>query len=356
MLNITFPATTCAGVPTLHMNPSCAVTDTSLLSHIPSQQECDKWLKMLSSGKCHGISCSLGTFNKSSVQSLMQIHILKDTAYRVQREQKWLKSKVTPPNENCQPPSDALLHLFAHKLFENYDDRVVLDKTILASDLGTLTGDNWLTLSIIQGFVKILNEQHAHTKVFVLNNLMGISTNQLRGIVQKLGKGVKNLSFIVNVGLHRNGTFVATPSKPGCHWTMLYVDLTKNTWHYCDTLGWAQPDNLGSFINPIINVFMDELPLPRKPIQGRFVAHEPGGRRTGGHSCTDSCYRNIPVQTCGSICGVAAIVMAAISCNTPGFWSDCFLSKSRRLPDSATWLCTQQSMLHTLAIRKKWLI
>ena len=148
---------------------------------------------------------------------------------------------------------------------------------------------------------------------------MGISTNQLRGVVQKLGKGVKNLSFIINVGLHRNGTFVATPSKPGCHWTMLYVDLTKNTWHYCDTLGWAQPNNLGSSINPIIKLFMDELSLPRKPIQGRFVAHKPGGRRTGGHSCTESCYRNIPVQRCGSICGVAAIVMAAVSCNTPGF-------------------------------------
>ena len=70
----------------------------------------DKWLKMLSSGKYHGIPCSQGTFNKSSEQKLIQIHILKDTAYRVQMEQKRLKPKVAPPNENCQPPSDALLH------------------------------------------------------------------------------------------------------------------------------------------------------------------------------------------------------------------------------------------------------
>ena len=66
-----------------------------------------------------------------------------------------------------------------------------------------------------------------------------------------LGKEVKNLSFIVNVGLHRNKTFVANPSKPGCHWIMLYFNLTKNTWHYCDTLGWVQPNNSGSSINAI---------------------------------------------------------------------------------------------------------
>lgn len=135
-----------------------------------------------------------------------------------------------------------------------------------------------------RNFSKTMKIEWHLTKAFALNNLTGISSNQLRGVVQKQGKQLKNLSFIVNVGINGNGTFVATPRNPGCHWTMLYVDLAKNMWYYCDTLGWAQPDDLISIITPIIDVFMDELSLPRKPKQG-FVAHSPSSRRNGGHSC-----------------------------------------------------------------------
>lgn len=93
-------------------------------------------------------------------------------------------------------------------------------------------------LSVIQGFVDLLNNQNSETLIFVLTNLVGLKQDQLRCMVAKeRGKQIKYLSFIVNVGIDNKETYVAKPGKRKCHWTLLFVDLAKNKWFYCDTSG-----------------------------------------------------------------------------------------------------------------------
>lgn len=62
-------------------------------------------LATLGAGKYNAISCSLGIFNKSSLQALLKVHSLMDTEVSVNKEKKWLKNNFLPPNENCSSPN-----------------------------------------------------------------------------------------------------------------------------------------------------------------------------------------------------------------------------------------------------------
>jgi hypothetical protein len=158
--------------------------------------------------------------------------------------------------------------------FENTNGRVVIGKEIIASDLSSLTSNGWLTLSIMKRFAELLNTQSSQTLILVLNDLIGLNQDL---------KHVKYLTLIINVGCNGTETFVAKPGKQGCHWTILYIDTTTNKWLYCDTFAWALPDDLTKYVNSLIDTFTLELSLPRKPAQGRFVAHLPECRKAGVH-------------------------------------------------------------------------
>ena len=101
---------------------------------------------------------------------------------------------------------------------------------------------------------------------------------------------------------------------------------------YCDTLGWAPPSDLKPRVDFILDVFSRKLSLLRKPAQGRFVAHKPQSHVRGFHKCTSNCFYNIPLQSCGNICGVIVTIMGAISCIDPTLWRFGFLATKSTLP------------------------
>jgi hypothetical protein len=102
-------------------------------------------------------------------------------------------------NENCPPIDQLLITNYEDLLFQNTDNKVVLGKTILASDLSTLTASGWLSLPIIQQFAEILNNQDFETRVVVLNHYIGLEKNLVRKpkwLTQEQGKSMKYLTFI----------------------------------------------------------------------------------------------------------------------------------------------------------------
>ena len=73
-------------------------------------------------------------------------------------------------------------------------------------------------------------------------------------------------------------------------------------------------------------------PLAGKSLANRFVnavykedatgyetviCHNPQFTVGGKHSCRSSCAMNYPVQTCGSVCSVISMVMAAVATHKP---------------------------------------
>lgn len=49
--------------------------------------------------------------------------------------------------------------------------------------------------------------------------------------------------------------------------------------------------------------------------------HDPSSTASGAHCCSGTCANFYPLQTCGSICGVVVMVMAAIACHNPVYFS-----------------------------------
>ena len=308
----------------------------SILASIPSESNCTTMLKSLVEGKFSAVSCSLGTYTKSSLQTLLKIYALREISKSVREEIEWLNATTSAPNKECVSPS--FLVDFKKLLLENIDGSVVFNDTILASDLMKLTGNKWLNLALVQGFVDLLNDYHSETAIFVLNDLMLFNDEKLRKESQLYGKQLRFITFIINVGGNIKETFVTTPMKPGLHWTLFYVDTTQNKWFYCDTLGWAVPTDLTSTVNDILEALSSELPFAIKPVQGRFLALKPQSMGHGSHQCTNTCFQNIPLQKCGNVCGVIIIVMAAISCISPRLWRLGFLDVKKSLSSQISWL------------------
>lgn len=88
----------------------------------------------------------------------------------------------------------------------------------------------------------------------------------------------------------------------------------------------------------------------RKPAQGRFIAHKPEGNQRGSHQCTNGCFKNVPLQSCGSVCGVIVVVMGAISSLYPTLWRAGFLDT--RAPVSNEFLWLRNPTLHSCFLRR----
>ena len=309
-------------------------------------------LKSLGKGKYKAVTCSVGTYTRSSLDTLLNIHKLRDISQRVKRELKWLNITPPLPNSQCVPPG--FLESFKKLLFENKNGRVVIDEGILASDLGTLTLNNWVNIATTQGFINFLNANdfNMETAAFILNDLLLLNQTDILKYARTVrrGRAINYIVFVINVAGNIKKTCVASPNNPGCHWFLLYIDAVENTWFYCDTLGWVPPADLNSKVDSILNVLSQEFTLFRKPAHGRFIALKVQGNSYVSHKCIDACFQNIPLQSCGSICGVIVIAMGAISCINSTLWRSDFLGTKRSLPVEISWI--KNPTLHSCYLRR----
>lgn len=322
------------------------------MSSIPSRSVCEVMLDTLRDGKYQAVSCSLGTYTNSSLDTLLNVHSLRDISQQVKQEKTWLTKTPPLPNHQCALPG--FLDVYQKLLFDNAADKVVINTGILTSDLANLTSNRWLNIAMINGFIHLLNAHHHNTMtaVFMLNDLLMLNDVDLQRHARSVmrGKQIKAIVFIINVAGGNKKTDVATPNKPGCHWSLLYIDAVENKWFYCDTLAWPPPTNINTTVNAILNVSAKEFFVFRKPAQGRFIAHKPEGNQHGSHQCTNGCFKNVPLQSCGSVCGVIVVVMGAISSLYPTLWRAGFLDT--RAPVSNEFLWLRNPTLHSCFLRR----
>ena len=309
-------------------------------------------LYTLRDGKYQAVSCSLGTYTNSSLDTLLNVHSLRDISQQVKQEKTWLTK--TPPLPNHQCVQLGFLGVYQKLLFGNADDKVVINKGILTSDLATLTSNRWLNIAMINGFTDLLNAHHHNTMtaVFMLNDLLILNDVGLQGHARSVmrGKQIKAIFFVINVAGGIKKTDAAIPNKSGRHWSLLYIDAVENKWFYCDTLAWPSPTNINTTVNAILNVLAMEFPVLRKPAQGWFIAHKPEGNQRGYHQCTNGCFKNVPLQSCGSVCGVVVVVMRAISSLYLTLWRADFLDT--RAPVSNEFLWLRNPTLHSCFLRR----
>lgn len=260
MAKITFQVIAPIGVQTLHQNVPKHITDITTMARMPSRTSCEDMLDYLN------LSSAMPFLVRwVPIDTLLKVHTLRDIAENVKKEKMWLKKAVKVPSEHCFPPN-GLIDEYKKLIFQNSDSTVVLNRTILPSDLATLTGCTWLGLAVIQGVLDIINTQSSDTRAFILNDLIGLTGSQLQKLVETKSAKTNFFTFIVNVGGDINETFVATPSKPGCHWPLPYIDSVDNKCFYCGTLGWAPRKELNDIVVHIMDAFT-RTTIIKKPVQ-----------------------------------------------------------------------------------------
>ena len=288
-------------------------------------------LSTLELGKYSAISCDLGTFDEASVYNLLNIHRLSSISELVKEESKWFNKVLCSDDLPCANMKKDL-ETFKKLLEDTPNGHFVFDynKTILASDIASIAGSRWVNFGILSGIVKMLNS--TESCVFMLNDAMLLNKQELQKVIENVKGNPKAVIFISNVGKSKE-VFLSSPSKKGCHWTLTYVDLVRNQWYYCDTLGWNAPSDLKKEIQKIVETFYREKDVPRKPFQGFTFCHIPS--KTSSHVCSSRCLPNFPLQTCGNVCGIITIVLAAIAAKAPVLWKQVLLSREGTL---AAWL------------------
>ena len=216
--DITFPPVCPTGSQTLHLDIPTSLTNVATMTMIPPNSDCLTMLGSLTAERYKAVTCSTGCFKESSLQTLLKIHRLIEIKRNVTEEKRWFKVKVPVPNVYCTPPDQVFITAYEKLLFKNTDDKVVLGKEIIASDLSCLTSNGWLTLSMMREFVELFNKQSSETLVLVLNDLIGLERIQITKLLAKeKRKHIKRLTFIMNIGCNGTKTFAAKPEKQGCH-------------------------------------------------------------------------------------------------------------------------------------------
>ena len=313
-------------------------------------------------GNYNAISCHVGTFTEESARIILNIHKLRDIKSRVKGEEQWIKTRITLPNPSCSYSVDDLAK-YANLIFDNPDGSSVLshNRYILGSDLATVARKGWISHAILSGLTDILQMNTKHTSVLMLNDVLMIGNDDLQKYLSgKLSRSTTRIVFVVNVGRTKsNEVYISSPDRPGCHWALLYIDLKSNKWYYCDTICWGSPSDLRGVVSPVVTAIHQVLLTVPKPFAGIVESYveTSGSTSSTAHTCSTTCLRNIPVQTCMSVCGVAVAILAAIAAKAPSLWKDVFLKRKGVLPDSLEWLMSPTGHSDFLRITLiSWLI
>ena len=81
------------------------------------------------------------------------------------------------------------------------------------------------------------------------------------------------LLFAINVARPSAGeTQFGTDERPGCHWTMCYIDTIGNKITYGDSLAWQYPSNLLEKVNQYIKAVSSDDDVTNYSI---FYCHDP---------------------------------------------------------------------------------
>ncbi|XP_072298532.1 uncharacterized protein [Eucyclogobius newberryi] len=165
----------------------------------------------------------------------------------------------------------------------------------------------WLLSSHMEYIMNKMMTSQEHTLCFCLNATHALT--RMTRLQEQLEhfKDIKRLVFTMNVGkLPDNSVYIGGDIQPGNHWTLAVVKLVTGEVLYCDSMAWGLPEELcprlqeyTSFFDKILSPSSIKMCHTRTPV-------------AEVHTCDPSC-TNYPLQTWSDLCGVVAIITAAIA-------------------------------------------
>jgi hypothetical protein len=256
-------------------------------------------------------------YNIEAINDLLKIHKACDVAKEVQRELDWYAEIVDWPADVQEYPQQESITHFQNLLYGSRTDAVLPDYNMPVDELSRLCCTRWLSSDHICWMKEMLNNAQGETYCIYMNYVQNVKRFVARRIVPLQPKPSKYL-FILNVGRDDGSVYLGNDSTPGNHWTVCYVDTNKKIIMYGDSLAWQRPATLVDKIAQYLHEITSE-----NIVSYSFVyAHDPLSMGSSGHLCGSNCVTLYPLQRCSNVCGVVALVVAAIACLAPSFFSE----------------------------------
>ncbi|KAJ8019505.1 hypothetical protein HOLleu_41131 [Holothuria leucospilota] len=228
-----------------------------------------------------------------------------------QKEEDWFSSCHAPSEVvDPHPMSSSTQEAFKDVIWNKSTHEIISRYGMTPDEMAHLCGEGdggWLLSSHMVHLLHKMTQSQRHTLCFCLN-ATNASTRMAQ--LQKENPGFKDihqLVFVINVGKQGDSTvYIGSDDHPGKHWTLAVVTLSSWDVVYCDSMAWGVPDDILPRLEEYTSYFDVRLSM-----SSFKVCHipTPSGQN---HICQSGC-TNYPLQTCSNVCGVVALVCAAIA-------------------------------------------
>ena len=293
--------------------------------------------------------CILTLEALKNIQSMQNNIVIKR---QVSEENRWLekveKGYNHPLEQNIVNNDLRTVALdFVSALHNNCDSAEVPDLKLPIDTLKQLIPGRWITDTYVSWIISKLNEQVTDTFAFSYSEVVtegGVLREQcIKHFQRKFEKHISPQTLIIflNVGkvpsvigeARAGKTFVGMYTDMSgniilpCHYALLVYNFETGISLYCDSLGWSKPVELEQNLGQFVTILTTKL---TKHVHIRDCHYNKNSHYSSKHRCIKGkCAQSFPLQTCGFICGVSAIICGVIAAlNFDMFYALCSITDS----------------------------
>ena len=307
-----------------------SITSPFELKFMPTKEALLKWKSHLDSiekqsGQQSVVHSPFGVFSTESVDQMIRLHTARIIKKEVAEENTWLNGTIAEPDGLCKYPSAESVSAFKSLIHSPRYDEEIAGYGMSSEELSKICCNRWLSSDHILWVVEKLNTMQPSTLCVYLNYVSDVKRYVKRRVQSDQLRPV-SLMFIMNVGKSPDGSvFLGSDEKPGNHWSTCYIDMEKRTATYADSLAY----NVPTFLKEKIAEFYTAIYNDNMTGFSYMKCHDHAGRNDG--RCGPKCAKSYPLQSCGSVCGLVAVISAAMACLSKPFFLS-LISKNAKLP------------------------
>ena len=215
---------------------------------MPPRDTLLKWKDSLQRENNAGQECVIqgpfGAYSTESIDTLLRLHKANAIKTEVTKELAWFKSSTPTPGMVAEHPSPTSIAKFKTLINSTQYDQYIPGFGMDPDELSRICCNRWLSCDHILWVVQKLNSMQSSTMCCYLN----YAGNVKRFVTRRLPVGTpkpSSLLFILNVGKSSNGSvYMGDNVQQGNHWSICYLDKSKKTVTYADSLAYNVPANL----------------------------------------------------------------------------------------------------------------
>ncbi len=272
------------------------------------------------------IESSVGNYDEPAIQMALRLHVASSVKKNVEKEIDWLARNSLKPNSVADCPSIESFDQYKNLIWSSGPYGQIIGHLGMAPDtLASLCRNEYLSCDHMQWIAQKLNTMQDDALVVYVNEVNNYERFGRRFSARN-SQPPRYLILLMNVWRDQNGdVFLGSNSTPGYHFSMCYFEKASKNALYCDSLGWKYPNDVIRIIDQLC------VGIYNTNAHGISIGASHDFRLAKGfnHYCDKSkCATFFPLQTCGLICGVVAIVVAVIACLSKPFFD--YITKVHR--------------------------